>query len=189
MIHFEFLRITAVVTTFILLLGGCTNTTPTVSLLKGLNGLEFVSTEVVAASLSSVSLQAQCSSFVESIEVSFDSGSTWMSPTAHDPSASSACENGIFKMKILNTNAPLNAMSIPSGSVLQLQFRAKMRVSGWSQVTVGIKYSPSGSTSQEILAGGSEQTGAGMVLKGRIRAQSQKVSSGGDFVVRGRITQ
>jgi len=170
-------------------LGGCSDTTPAVSILKNLNGLEFNSPQVVASSLSSVPLQARCSSFVEYVELSFDSGATWMSPPAHDPSAGSTCDNGIFNMRILSANAPLNAMSVAGGSVLNLKFRAKLRLGGWSQASVGIQYSPSGTVSREILAGANVLSGGGMVLRGRIRTQNQQVSSGGNFVVRGRITQ
>lgn len=168
---------------------GCSDTTPAVSMLKSINAFEFTSTNIVTASMASVPLQAKCSSFISSVEMSFDNGATWISPTSHDTAASTSCVNGLFNMTLSNANAPLSAMTFSHGQILPVKFRAAIRTGSWLYSNVSVKYLPSTTISQEILVGAKVQTGAGMVLRGRLRAQQQQTSTGGTFVLRGRITQ
>lgn len=179
----------SILTAIFVFMAGCSDTTPTVSILKSINSFEFVNRNIVTASLSSVPLQAKCSSFVSSVEVSFDAGVTWVSPSSHDPAAKSVCENGLFNMTLSSANAPLSTMTFSSGQTLAVKFRGLMRTGNWVYSDVSVKYVPSATISQEILAGSQTQAGAGMVLRGRVRAQSQQTAAGGGFVLRGRITQ
>lgn len=169
---------------------GCTDVTPTVGMLKSIEGFDFKSSKLMASSLSSISLQASCSSFIEAIELSFD-GTNWIQPTAYDPAAKSMCDNGSFAITLSNSQAPWNAMSFANGQLITVKFRARSRVGNWIYRNVEIKYTPSTTISQEVLAGSQVQSnvGAGMVLRGRLRAQNQTVATGGSYKIKGRILQ
>lgn len=168
---------------------GCKEANPTVSLLRSLEIFDFENSNIVTSSLDSVSLKASCSSFIESVELSFDGGTSWLQPSAYDPSAKSFCENGIFSISLSNSKSPWNAMSFTSGQVMTVQFRALSRRGDWLYRNVNIKFTPSSPLSQELLVGSKSQTGSGLILKGRLRAQDQNVASGGGFVIHGRIAQ
>lgn len=169
---------------------GCTDVTPTVGMLKVIEGFDFKSSKLMTASLSHVSLQASCSSFIEAIELSFD-GTSWIQPTAYDPAAKSMCDNGSFAITLSNSQAPWNAMSFANGQLITVKFRARSRIGNWIYRTVEIKYAPSTTISQEVLAGSQVQSnlGAAIVLRGRLRAQTQTVATGGAYKIRGRILQ
>ncbi|MEK2646553.1 hypothetical protein [Bdellovibrio sp. BCCA] len=173
----------------LLFLVGCSDTTPSVSILRSIDGFDFVTTNVVTASMHSVPLQANCSAFVGQVEMSFDGGATWLQPTAYDPSAKSKCENGAFTVTLSNTKSPWSGMSFTNGQVVSVKFRALPRIGSWIYRTVNVKYSPSTPISQEVLAGSQTQTGTGLILHGRVRSQDQHIANGGGFTLKGRITQ
>lgn|GEM_PF-1933456 len=174
---------------FLLFLVGCSDTSPSVSILRAIDGFDFVPPQVVTASLNSVPLQANCSLFVGNVEMSFDGGTTWITPTSYDPTAKSACENGSFAITLSRHKSPWNSMTFSPGQTLSVKFRAQPRVGDWIYRNVAIKFAPSTPLSQETLAGGSVQSGGGYVLRGRARMQDQHVASGGGYSIRGRITQ
>lgn len=173
----------------VVFLVGCSDTSPTVSILKSIEGFDFVVPNVVTASMNSVPLQANCSAFVGSVEMSFDGGTTWMQPSAYDASAQSNCQNGAFSITLTNSKAPWNGMTFTNGQVFTMKFRAQPRIGSWIYRSVTIKYVPSSTISQEILAGSNMQKGTGLVLRGRVRAQDQHVANGGAYAIKGRITQ
>ena len=182
------LKIFSVGTTMFLLMA-CTDGVPISSRLRNLQDLDFEKSEFIAASLDSMKLKASCSSFVSSVEISFDSGKTWISPADHDPSAKNICENGSFIFNIIRTNAPLKDISIPRRSSLHLQFRIKMVNGDYQYKNLSVKYLPPETISREIFAGAQTQIGIGIQARGRMRATKQSRSSGGNFVLRGRIVQ
>lgn len=173
------------------LVSACSDTNPSVGVLKSIQGLQFDNTRIVTSSLGAVPLQASCSPFAGNVEMSFDSGSSWISPQSHDSTSTGACQDGIFKMKLRGSADPLAQAKITSGQVIKLKFRVALGAAGWVYQDVEIKYQPSTTMSQEILAGASvsKNEGAGIVLRGRIRSQNQEISRGGDLVIRGRIVQ
>lgn len=168
---------------------GCSDANPTVSILRSIEGFDFSSPNIVTASLNSVPLQANCSAFVGGVEMSFDGGTTWITPTSYDPSAKSVCENGLFSVTLSDSKAPLNGMAISKGQIFTVKFRALPRIGNWIYRDVSVKYAPSSPLSEEILVGSQIQTGSGLVLHSRLRGQTQQVSQGGAFKIRGRITQ
>lgn len=172
-----------------LLLVGCSDAAPTVALLRSLEGFEFSEEQIVTASLSSVSLTAKCSSYVSKVEVSFDNGATWISPTAHDPSATDQCSGGSFSMKISSLQAPLSSMTISKGQLIGLKFKAQTKVGSDIYRSLTVKYSPSSVLPQELLVGSQIQTGSGLQMRGRARFQQQHAASGGSFAISGRIMQ
>ncbi|WP_374029178.1 hypothetical protein [Bdellovibrio bacteriovorus] len=171
------------------MVAGCSDTNPTVSILRSIEGFDFNPTNVVTASMNNVPLQATCSSFVGAVEMSFDGGTTWVTPTSYDPAVASQCANGSFQISLSDSKAPWSSMTFTNGQMVTVKFRAQPRIGNWIYRNVTIKYSPSTTISQEILAGAKTQTGTNMVLKGRVRAQEQHVASGGGFVIKGRIAQ
>lgn len=170
-------------------MAGCSDANPTVSILRSIEGFDFSSSNIVTASLNSVPLQANCSAFVGGVEMSFDGGATWITPTSYDPSAKSVCENGSFSVTLSDSKAPLNGMAIAKGQIFTVKFRALPKVGSWIYRDVSVKYAPSSPLSEEILVGSQTQTGSGLVLHSRLRGQAQQISQGGAFKIRGRITQ
>lgn len=175
--------------TTMLLLTACTDGIPVSTRLRNLQDLDFEKSEFITASLESMRLTARCSSFVSSIEISFDSGKNWISPSEHDPSAKNICENGFFNFNIFRANAPLKDRTIPRRSSIQLQFRIKMVNGDFQHKTLSVKYLPPEIISREIFAGAQTQVGSGIQARTRLRSTKQTLSSGGNFVLRGRIIQ
>lgn len=172
-----------------LFLLGCSDTNPTVSLLRAIDGFEFSTPSVVTSSLSSVRLQATCSAFVSTVEMSFDDGSTWIAASAYDPAGDSGCEDGTFSVTLSNAKAPLSAMSFTSGQELVVKFRALPRVGEWIYRNVTVKYTPVSTIKQEMLAGSQVQTSGTVILKGRVRGMQQHTAQGGSFSLTGRVVQ
>lgn len=168
---------------------GCSDATPSVGLLKTIKAFDFITPNIVTSSLTAVPVQAKCSSLITAVEMSFDGGNTWVSPTSHDASATANCNSGSFNMTLSKNNAPLNGMTVAIGQILTLKYRAQIKSGVWVYSDLTVKLQPSTSTSQEILAGAQVQSGSGVQLHGRIRGQNQQQASGGSFVLRGRITQ
>lgn len=168
---------------------GCTDVNPTVTMLKSIDGFEFKSSQITTANLFSVPLQASCSSLIQSVELSFD-GSTWIQPTAYDPSAPANCDSGTFSLTLTNTKTPWKSSVFSNGEEITVKFRALPRIGPYIYRDVVIKYIPSPPFSQEVLAGSQIQTGTGFKLVGKIRALGQgDVQLGGSYKIRGRITQ
>lgn len=170
---------------------GCTDVNPTVTMLKSIDdGFAFNASQITTASLFSVPLQASCSSLIQTVEMSFD-GSTWMPLSTYDAVAKSTCENGAVSITLSNTKTPWKNMTFVNGQIITVKFRALPRIGPYIYRDVEIKYVPSSPVSQEILAGAQIQTGNGLKLRGKVRAQNQHVASGGSGAVyiRGRIIQ
>jgi hypothetical protein len=170
-------------------LSGCTNATPDVSFLNPNLKFQFLPSALTTSSMHSVTLFAECSSFIDNIQMSFDNGATWISPTSYDVAAKSKCENGKFAITLTDTKAPWNSVGFTNGQVVAVKFRATARIGNPVIRSVNILFSPSATISQEILVGASAQTGTGLRMKSRLRALQQTISSGGGYVMQGRITQ
>lgn len=171
------------------LLGGCSNITPEVALLRSMDALEFSPSSITTSSLSSVSLQATCSEFIGGIEMSLDGGATWITPSSYDSTAPSNCADGKFSVTLSNQKAPWNSQSVVSGQSLSVKFRAQPRPGNYFYRDVTIVYSPSIPKSQEILVGSADQAGAGFRLKAKLRAHNQVKAQGAGYVINGRIVQ
>ena len=170
-------------------LSACSDVNPTVTILRSIDGFEFQNSAIVTSSLSSVPLKATCSSLITGVEISFDGGATWLTAPSYDPSAKQGCEGGSFSMTISNARAPMDAMTLTSGQVLTLKFRAQPKVGNFIYREVTIKYSPSTPIKQEVLVGSEVQAGGGFILRGRARSQQQHTALGGSFVMKGRVVQ
>lgn len=179
----------AILGMIISILSACTDASPTVSVLRSIENLEFEPNHVVTSSLSSVPLQAQCASFIGNIEMSLDNGVTWINPTSYDSNAPSVCTNGKFNISLSNLKAPWSALSITPGQTLKVKFRAQPRPNNYFHKEVTVLYSPASARSQEVLVGGAEQAGGGYRLKSRLRAQQQHLATGAGFRIQGRITE
>lgn len=171
------------------LLGGCSNITPEVALLRSMDALEFSPSSITTSSLNSVPVQAKCSDFIGAIEMSLDNGGTWITPTSYDPNASSSCANGKFSVTLSNQKAPWSSLTMTAGQSLSVKFRAQPRPGNYIYKDLTILYSPSIPKSQEILVGSAEQAGGGFQVKAKLRAQNQVESTGGGYTVKGRIVQ
>ncbi|MGZ3770195.1 MAG: hypothetical protein ACXWRG_11070 [Bdellovibrio sp.] len=168
---------------------GCTDVNPTVGMLKSIEGFQFEKSQITTANLSYVPLKATCSSFLQTIEMSFD-GSTWIQPTAYDPNAKSNCDSGTFSIILTNTRTPWKTSAFSNNANITVKFRALPRVGPYIYRDVVIKYTPSPPFSQEVLAGSQIQSGGGFHLRGKLRAQGQGIAQqGGGFKIRGRILQ
>jgi hypothetical protein len=173
----------------IFILGACSNATPEVSLLHSVDALDFTVPNVVTSDLGTVTLQGKCTSaYTTGVDMSFDGGTTWVTPNSYDSTASNTCVNGQFSITLSNQKPPWSTMSITNGQILDVEFRAHTRGGDVTQ-TVTVKYLPTATISQETMPGASTQTGGGMVLKSRVRAQQQHIATGGSLILRGRILQ
>lgn len=170
-------------------LSACSDVNPTVTILRSIDGFEFENSAIVTSSLNSVPLKATCSSLITGVELSFDGGTTWLTANSYDPSAKQGCEGGSFNVTISNSKAPVNAMTLTSGQILTVKFRAQPKVGNFIYRDVTVKYSPSTPIKQEVLVGSQVQSGGGLVLRGRARSQQQHTALGGSFVMKGRIVQ
>jgi hypothetical protein len=169
-------------------LAGCSDADPQVSLLRTMSEFEFVTNSVVTASLNSVPLTAKCSSFINKVELTFDDGATWIPSSTYDASSTS-CANSKFDLTVTNNSAPLNGMTINSGDSITVKFRAYPRIGTPVTRTVTIKYTPSATIKQSVLAGTGEQSGTGYILKGHVQAHKQQVATGTNLILKGRILQ
>lgn len=167
---------------------GCTDANPQVSSLKLLDGFEFQKSTIVTASLQEVSIQANCSRFIDQIDLSFDNGSTWTSSKDYDSTAQN-CTNGLFSISLSSSKSPWNGASFTSGQNINVKFRARSRAGIMIYRDLSIQYTPSSTRRQEILVGASITSGGGLVLKGRARGQNQQVATaaGSNLILRGRI--
>lgn len=170
-------------------LSACSDVTPSVTLLRSIDGFEFENSAIVTSSLSSVPLKATCSSFITDVELSFDGGTTWLAARSYDPNAKQGCEGGSFNVTISNAKSPMDVMTLTSGQILTLKFRALPKMGNPIYRDVTVKYSPSTPIKQEVLVGSSVQSGGGFVLRGRARSQQQHTAQGGAFVMKGRVVQ
>lgn len=169
---------------------GCTNADPTVSNLGGTEIFSFLSSNITTADLSAVPLSAKCSTLVEKVELSFDSGITWIQSTTYDGSASANCSTGTFNITLSSTKSPWSSQTFHNGDILSIKFK----VTGGSGAvvvykTVSVTYTPPATIKQEMLAGAATQTGTGLVVKARLRALSQTTASGGPYIIKRRGTQ
>ncbi|MFM6929489.1 MAG: hypothetical protein ACKOX6_13555, partial [Bdellovibrio sp.] len=170
------------------LIVGCSDASPTVSYLKSIDKFDFSPTNVTTADLSSVSLRATCTSFLDRIDISFD-GNTWIPSNTYDSHSKSSCTGGNYSISISNQTSPLNGMNIKSGETFPVQFRAFSRAGYYVYRTVQIKYSPSATIPQAVLAGAKTSQSSEFMLKGRALASQQTTASGSGLILRGRITR
>ncbi|MGE9743274.1 hypothetical protein [Bdellovibrio bacteriovorus] len=179
----------AILGMIVMILSACSDTSPEVSVLRSMESLEFNPNHVVTSSLTSVPLQATCANFIGKIEMSLDGGATWITPTSYDGTAASACVNGKFTVSLSNLKAPWSSLAIAAGQTLKVKFRAQPRPNNFFYKEVTVLYSPSSTRSQEVLIGSAEQAGGGYRVKSRLRHQQQHVAAGGNFKIKGRITE
>ncbi|MGE5085491.1 MAG: hypothetical protein ACM3MG_04270 [Bacillota bacterium] len=170
------------------LIVGCSDASPTVSYLKAMDKFDFSATNVTTADLSSVPLKAECTSFLDRIELSFD-GNTWISSNTYDPNSKNSCSGGTYSINISNQISPLSGMNIKNGDTFPVQFRAFSRAGYYVYRTVQIKYTPSATIRQAILAGATTSSNSQNILKGRALASQQTTASGSGLILRGRITK
>ncbi|MEK2688347.1 hypothetical protein [Bdellovibrio sp. GT3] len=175
----------------VLFILGCSDADPKVSFLRPIDNFEFKpSKDHVTSTLSSISLNAECSRFITSVDLSFDGGSTWISSTTYDSDTVMCSTDGKFQIDLSNTKAPMNSMTINNGDTFTVNFRAWSRASGqYVERDATVRFVPPAQIKQGVLAGAQIQTGSGMVLKGRIVSHQQRTASGGSFVIQGRVSQ
>ncbi|HEX7675676.1 MAG TPA: hypothetical protein VF412_15985 [Bdellovibrio sp.] len=168
---------------------GCSDATPHVSALRALDQFEFKTTNVVSADLSVVPLQATCSKFISSVDVSFDGGTTWQASTSYD-SASQPCSTaGNYTLTLSNSKSPWSSETFTNGQNISVKFRAFSRAGYYVYREVIVKYTPSATIRQEVLAGMGSSSNGSVKLKGRLRAQRQVSSSGSGYILKGRIAE
>ncbi|MFS4459539.1 hypothetical protein [Bdellovibrio sp. HCB2-146] len=175
---------------------GCTDANPQLSALKTMETFELKSPQIVTSDLSSISVSAICSNFITDIELSFDSGTTWMQSLAYDPATNFACQtNRDFQMTLSNSKAPWNGMTITTGQTLNVKFRARARTGTYITKDLQVLFSPGLRISQEALVGsGMNQSGTNggttYHMRSRARFQEQSVATGSNgLTLRGRILQ
>lgn len=172
---------------FLLFLVGCTDTTPSVGFLKTDAVFDFTNSSIVTSNLNSVPLKAFCSPLISSIEVSFDGGATWI--LSSDYQSSAKCEAGYFNVTLSNTLAPLSTMVVNKGDTFDVQFRALSKMGSYIHRIVNVTFTPPVTGSQQLLVASQQQNGAGILLRGRIRGETQQVATGGSFKITGRIVE
>lgn len=172
-------------------LSACTDANPKVSQLKNLESFDLTTPQIATADLTAVSVVAKCSSFITSVDVSFDAGATWMSATAYDATSTLNCgTTKEFKITLSQQKAPWSAMGITAGTILPVQFRGNSRMGKKILRDLNVLFTPPATTSQEVLVGGQiVQTGTGLRMRSRARFQQQSVATGGGLILRGRISQ
>ncbi|MBO9667376.1 MAG: hypothetical protein J7501_11255 [Bdellovibrio sp.] len=169
-------------------LAGCSDADPKVTLLRPMNQFDFVTSNITTSSLTAVPLTAKCSSFIGTVEMTFDKGATWIDATSYD-THNSVCTSGKFNITLSNTSSPLNGMAINNGDTVTVRFRAHPRIGPVVERTVLVKYAPSATIQQGILAGAGTQSGAGYVLRGRVQSHKQEIATGTNLILRGRILE
>ena len=172
-------------------LNACTDANPQVSQLKNLENFDLMSPQIATSDLTAISVVAKCSAFITGVEVSFDSGATWINSNAYDPASTMNCgTTKEFKITLSQTKAPWSTMGIAAGTNLPVQFRAHSRMGTEVLRNLQVLFTRGVSSSQETLIGGQlVQTGTGIRLRSRLRFQKQDVATGGGFILRGRIAQ
>lgn len=173
------------------ILSACTDANPKVSQLKNLESFDLTAPQIATADLTAVSVVAKCTSFITSVDVSFDAGATWMNATAYDATSAVNCGTSKeFSITLSQSKAPWSSMGITAGTILPVQFRANSRMGTQILRDLNVLFTPAATTSQEVLVGGQlVQTGTGLQMRSRARFQQQSVATGGGFVLRGRISQ
>lgn len=167
---------------------GCTDANPTVSFLKNTDTFQFQTSQVVTADLSAVPFQATCSSFITGVELSFDNGATWMDSASYDSAAT--CSAGRFLITLSNKKAPWNATFFSGSTDIVVKFRAYSMISRDHIFRdISIRFTPSATIQQELLAGSQVQNAVGYQLKGRVRFQNQQTAAGSGVLIQGRISQ
>ena len=180
------------VSTYILIVLGCTNATPEVSFLRPMDEFDFKKSFFTTSDLSGIPLEASCTKFIDHIDMSFDDGTTWNSVSAYDPSQpTNPCSNQLFQITLMSSKSPWSSMSIINGQTLKVKFRAQSRTGNYVYREISVKYTAGGTASQETLAGAhtSQDAGGLFVLRGKVRAQQQSISSSSSYIIRGRILQ
>lgn len=172
-------------------LNACTDAVPKVSQLKNLENFDLTTPQIATADLTAVSVVAKCSSYITSVDVSFDAGVTWFPAMTYDAASALDCNNSKeFKITLSQTKAPWSSMSIPGGTTLPVKFRANSRSGKQLLRDLQVLFTPGSTKSQEVLVGSQlEQVGTGYKLRSRLRFQKQDVATGGGYVLRGRISQ
>lgn len=175
---------------------GCTDANPQLSALKSMETFELKSPQIVTSDLSSISVNATCSTFITDIELSFDDGTTWMQSLAYDSGANFACQtNKEFGMTLSNNKAPWNGMTISVGQTLNVKYRARARTGTYITKDLQVLFSPGLRLSQEALVGSrlaqsGTNGGTTLHLRSRVRFQDQNVATGSNgLTLRGRILQ
>ncbi len=172
------------------LLMGCSDADPKVSFLRPMDNFEFKPTNsVVTSTLTTISLKAECSRFITSVDLSFDGGTTWINSATYDSNYVICSKDGTYEITLSNSKSPMSSMTINNGDTFTVKFRAASRSGNQILRDVNIRYVPPAQIKQAILAGAATQTGTGMVLRGRILSHKQETASGGGYKIYGRVTE
>lgn len=166
---------------------GCSNTTPQIGMLTNINsGLEFSPALITTSTWSSVGIAGKCSSFVDSVDLSFDGGQTWYSSQALD-SGASGCGTGTFSMTLSNSVAPLNTLSFVSGQITDIKFKTHTKFNTEATSLLQVQFTPVSQHKQQVLIGSATATDGGstMTLKGRATMTQQTLATGGGYQLRG----
>lgn len=173
-----------------LTLAACSDTNPQVSFFRSFGeSLEFESTSISTSNLHAVVLKARCTPLSGQIELSLDSGNTWIGAQTYDSASSSTCSNGSFTVTLSKTKSPWNNITFSPGQKLNVKFRTQPKTGHYFYQDVQISYTPSVKQRQEVLVGSATQSGGGFIVKTRLRAHAQNMAVGGNFVVHGRIVE
>ncbi|QDK38228.1 hypothetical protein [Bdellovibrio sp. NC01] len=172
-----------------LFVAACTDANPNVAALRALDDFDFRKNFIVASDLLSVPLQAKCSAYVDRVDVSFDGGVTWTNTATYDTSSLLKCGSADYSVTLSNSKAPWSSMTFTTGQTVVVQFRAHTRANSYIYRDISVKYTPSATIRQEVLAGSGSASGSGYKLTGRLRAQKQTVATGSGVILRGRILE
>ena len=159
------------------------------SILHSLDDFNFQRNYISTSSLIKVPLQANCSKFIDVVDLSFDNGATWMSSTAYDASSQSCSSGNGFSLTLSNSKSPWSTHTFTIGDLITIKFRAITKMGETVYRDVTVRYTPTSTLHQETLVGAQISSGSGMILKSRLRAQQQHVATGGAFKIRGRILE
>lgn len=121
---------------------GCTNVNPQVSVMKTVDSFNFIKNEVISADLISVPLQASCSRFIQSVEVSFDGGTTWMNDKSYNPTTTD-CNGGNYLITLSKNIVPWKNQVFFDGQVIPVKFRALSLMGFYIYRDINVKYSTS----------------------------------------------
>ncbi|QLY24119.1 hypothetical protein [Bdellovibrio sp. KM01] len=172
------------------LLMGCSDADPKVSFLRPMDTFEFKPTNsVVTSTLTTISLKAECSRFINNVDLSFDGGTTWFNSSTYDASYVICSTDGEYKITLSNSKPPMSTMTINNGDSFTVKFRATSRSGNQIVKDVNIRFVPPAQIKQAILAGASVQTATGLVLRGRILSHKQDTASGGGYKIWGRVAE
>ena len=187
----HFVRHTFSILLLAFILNACTDANPKVSQLKNLENFDLTAPQIATADLTAVSVVAKCSSFITTVDVSFDNGATWTPSTAYDATSTTNCSTTKeFKITLSQTKVPWSGMGITAGTTLPVRFRGNSRMGTQLIRDLNVLFTPGVTASQEVLIGGQlVQTGTGYKMRSRARFQNQNVATGGGLILRGRISQ